>query len=211
MIEELKQILQFSHYITALKNIQRFRGQCYWKDYPEQERYESVADHTWRVGILIILLEKYFTKPFDLSKALKMTLIHDIPEIIAGDSSPMGEDGTGKNTYAFSNELSKQRFEHEKKAAKKIFSKLPDELSHDLFSTWLEYEKQEAFEAKLVKVIDHFEATIQVFDYQKGHLFKKHLNFNLEYIKKNIDIEPVLTDFYNLIAKELSENYKEVK
>lgn len=209
MDKNLKNILEFAHLITNLKTIERFKGQYYWRDYPKQKRYESVADHTWRVGILVILLEKYFTKTFDISKALKMSLIHDLPEIIAGDLSPMGDDGTGKATYAFSKKLSKERFIAEKNAAKQLFEILPEELFEELFSLWLEYEKQESFEAKLVKVIDHFEASIQVFDYQKGHLHKNHLDFNLEYIKKNIEIDPILNKFYDTISQELRSNYTE--
>ena len=43
-----------------------------------------------------------------MDKALKMALVHDIPEIIAGDASPLGESGTGEDSHSF-NEKNRRR------------------------------------------------------------------------------------------------------
>lgn len=47
----------FTTLIEKLKKLERYKGQFYWKDYPELDRYESVADYTWIVAILILLFE----------------------------------------------------------------------------------------------------------------------------------------------------------
>jgi putative hydrolases of HD superfamily len=94
----LKRFYSFATLLEGLKKIERFKGQFYWRDYPELKRYESVADHSWRLAMLVILLEKQFSQNINLEKAIKIALIHDIPEILSGDASPLGEDGTGKHT-----------------------------------------------------------------------------------------------------------------
>jgi 5'-deoxynucleotidase YfbR-like HD superfamily hydrolase len=45
-----------------------------------------------------------------IEKALKMALIHDLPEILAGDPSPMGKDGTGKGTYYTNKKLADEKY-----------------------------------------------------------------------------------------------------
>ena len=83
-------ILDFLRVAGELKNLERFRGHFFFKDYPQRERYESVADHTWRMTLFLVLVEKQLSQPIDLSRALKMTLIHDLPEIIAGGPKSVG-------------------------------------------------------------------------------------------------------------------------
>lgn len=39
----------FATAIEKLKFIERVKNQFFWCDYPELARYESVADHSWRV------------------------------------------------------------------------------------------------------------------------------------------------------------------
>ena len=108
MQTSLEKILEFTSQIEMLKKMERYRGQFYWRDYPEQERYESVADHSWRLGMMLILIKDELSQPLNVEKALKMALIHDAPEITAGDESPLGEDGTGKDTYAFNEQKQKK-------------------------------------------------------------------------------------------------------
>ncbi len=43
---------------------------------------ESVADHTWRMGLLIMLLAD---KDLDRNKLLEMNAVHDLGEIGVGD------------------------------------------------------------------------------------------------------------------------------
>jgi len=51
----LKKFFDFATELEALKKLERFKGQPYWRDYPEIPRYESVADHTWRLGMLVLM------------------------------------------------------------------------------------------------------------------------------------------------------------
>jgi putative hydrolases of HD superfamily len=48
-------------------------------------RQESVAEHTWRVTLMAILIEFYLKQKVDTSKLLKMITIHELVEAEAGD------------------------------------------------------------------------------------------------------------------------------
>lgn len=108
-IPTLKQFFDFASELEKLKKLERFKGQPFWRDYPELPRYESVADHSWRLGMLVLMFSGKLAQKLDLEKALKLVLVHDLPEIITGDGSPIGEDGTGETTYAFDREKAHEK------------------------------------------------------------------------------------------------------
>jgi putative hydrolase of HD superfamily len=207
----LEEFFEFSNLIGKLKKIERFKGQYYWRDYPTPSRYDSVADHSWRMALLVMLFEDKLSKEFDSEKALKMALIHDIPEILAGDASPLGSDGTGKDAHSYNDELKKERHEAEKNAAREIFGKLSEEKNKELMDLWLEYEKQESFEARVVKALDRIEATLQVLEYRNGHMFPKHLEFSMDYSLKDVNADPAIYQFGLMIVDEMRKRYREFK
>ena len=54
--------------------------------YTEAERKESVADHSWRIALMAMLMtgiEEY--RDFDMNKVIRMCLIHDLGESFTGD------------------------------------------------------------------------------------------------------------------------------
>jgi len=208
MKTEIESFLEFAKHIEKLKNIERFKGHFYWKDYPQLERYESVADHSWRVAMLVLLFQDKLSQKIDITKAIKMALLHDLAEIIAGDASPLGEDGTGKNSHAFNSQKAAERHEEELNAAQKLFSLLPAKISKDLFDTWMEFEQQEKFEARFVKSLDRMEAMLQVLSYRQGHVFPEHLDFNIKYGLKGADVDPALTAFGQIIAQEMKTKFR---
>lgn len=207
----LQKFLDFARELEKLKKLERFRGQPFWRDYPELPRYESVADHTWRLGMLLLMFADKLSQKIDLEKALKLVLIHDLPEIITGDGSPIGEDGTGEKTYAFDQEKAYEKHKHEEKAAKKLFAGLPEEMAKNFYELWLEYDLQSSYEAKIVKSLDKLEALLQVIQYRNGQYFEKHLEFNASYAMKGADIDPALTEFGNLLIQEMKKNYREFR
>jgi len=210
-IDKIKKFFDFTTELEKLKKLERFKGQYYWKDYPKISRFESVADHSWRAGMLVMLFSDQLAKKINLAKALKMILIHDLCEIYAGDASPLGKDGTGKKTYAFDKVAASKRHVIEKKAAAKIFNKLPAKMAKEYFALWVEYDLQKSYEAKVVKSLDRIEALMQVLEYRRGHLFPAHLEFNLSYALKGSDIDPAIGQFGNYVANQMKRKYKEFK
>lgn len=158
---ETSKLLQFLHTVEGLKNLERWRGQYFWKDYPQRDRYESVADHSWRMAMMLAVIAEHLAQPIDLAKAMKMALIHDLPEIIVGDPSPLGSDGTGKDSHAYDTVKAEEKFQKEREAAEQIFGELPEAQGRELLGLWLEFEAQESYEAKIVVAVDKLEAKLQ--------------------------------------------------
>lgn len=210
-MKDVLKIFEFTNVISKLKKIERFKGQFFWRDYPELKRYESAADHTWRLGILVILFADQLSQKINLEKALKMVLIHDLPEVLSGDESPVGEDGNGNNTYAFNSEKAEEKHIKEKEGAVALFKKLPPKLAKEFFNLWIEYEKQESFEARVIKSLDKIEATVQVLEYRQGHMFEEHLEFTRQYGLKGSEVDPAISNFGKFVIEELSRKYKKFK
>jgi len=197
--------------INQLKFIERFKGQVYWRDYPAPPRWESVADHSWRLAMLVLTFANKLSKPLDLEKALKMALIHDIPEIIAGDASPLGESGTGEDSHAYNQTIQADRHNDEKSAAKAIFAQLDPEEGNNLYELWLEIETLANFEAQVVKALDKIEAMSQVLEWREGHMFPEHLAFTTKYGSKGASVDPAIGEYAAYIAEQMQNQFKEFK
>ena len=201
----------FTTFIEKLKRLERFRGQFFWKDYPQRKRYESVADHTWRLAMLVMLFKDKLHRNMNLEKALQITMIHDLSEIITGDDSPMGTDGSGKNTHAYNKEVAKRMALRNQEAAKKIFEMLPRVEAQRFYILWLDYEMQRNFEAKVVKALDKIECMLQVLEYRKGNLFKEHYDFTIKYGLKYAKVDPAIKEFGEFIAEQIRRSFKEFR
>lgn len=113
------------------------------------KRRESDAEHSWHMAMFILLFEKEFPKTLDLAKMFKMTIVHDLAEIYAGDP------------FAFDKAARVGKAERETKALDLLFSKLPDDLRCELHSLIEEYEAAKTPEAKFVKSFDKIQPILQ--------------------------------------------------
>lgn len=209
-MDNLEEIFNFLTIAEGLKKLERYKGFVYWRDYSFPQRYESVADHSWRLALLVIVVQKKLTQKLNIDKALKMALVHDIPEIIAGDASPLGESGTGADSHSFNEEIAEERFQRECEAAQKIFFPLGKD-GKELYELWLECDKKESFEAKVVKGLDKIEALLQILSWTDGRMFKKHLEFTLLYSERALGIDPFIDELWKLLTDKLMNTFEEYK
>ncbi|MEM7174501.1 MAG: HD domain-containing protein [Chlamydiota bacterium] len=142
----MQNILNFIHLAERLK-IEKRRSKT------SEGQTESVADHCWRLTLMILVYHKYLDKKISLEKALKIAIVHDLAEIITGDIPCCITDN--------STEKKEQKKLHEKLAINKILSCLPDEVTTEIKQLYAEYEQEETYEAKFVKALDKIEAQIQ--------------------------------------------------
>ena len=133
-------------------------------------RRENDAEHAWHMALMVYLLKEYANKEFDVSKAMMMALIHDVVEIDAGD------------TYAYDPKAKLDQKEREDKAAKRIFSLLPDDQRDELKTLFYEFEACESDEAKFVRAMDNFQPLL-LNDVNDGVDWKSH-GVTLEQIVK---------------------------
>lgn len=146
---------------------------------------ESVADHSFGTSFMALILGTMLG--LDVMKLLKMSLLHDIPEIITGDITP--HCGIPVN----------EKYKMEKKAIRKLNGIFNDNNSY-LVDIWDEYESKSSPEAKLLKNIDKLEMAIQAFEYKKQYP-EIDLDEFINDAKLNIDDPTIL-----LIFQALEEN-----
>ena len=165
-------------------------------------RQESVAEHTWRMSLMVILFAPYLDQPIDLEKCLKMTIIHDLAEAEVGDI-PVFETQTL--------EAKKRKYLLERDAMSKLRSYLDDSMGNELFDLWEEYEQKESYEAKFLNALDklevhlqHVEAPLSTWTSQE-----KDMLFQEKWLRAHCRFEPTLLALAEEILSEGIQKLKE--
>ena len=181
--------------INFLKEIEKFKTCERTCQTTRDGRAESDAEHSWHLAVFLILLENKLDN-IDFAKLLKIALIHDLPEIYAGDTNPYRGDTNNKE-------------EKEKKAAEKLFSMLPESAAKDLSSLFDEYIDQKSLESRIVKSADKLMPLIQNLCTNERHSSYRKLNVEygevLEYMNKYFS-GGVLEKFYQSLLSEAHYN-----
>src|SRR5258705_1774579 len=84
--------------------------------YTSSGRQESVAEHTWRMSLMAVLIEPLLKQKVDTARLLKMIIIHDLVEAEAKDISALD--------VLRNPEIKKQKAEKEKQAIENLRSAL---------------------------------------------------------------------------------------
>lgn len=156
LLDRLDQQIQFILEIDKLKQIMR---RSYLSD---QSRRENDAEHSWHLAIMAILLKDYCSDPdIDISRVLKMVLIHDLVEIDAGD------------TFLYDSAGAEAKMEKEQAAADRIFGLLPSDQALEMRSIWDEFESGVSTEAKFAHALDRLHPIIMINNTQ-GRTWKEH-------------------------------------
>lgn len=163
-------------FILHLKTIPRSG----WQKKLGIKRPESVADHAFGVAAIAMVLSD--SKGLDSAKVLKMAILHDLAESITGDLTP--EDGPKSKKTKLENA-----------AMKKILSTLGTKIQKQYRTVWIEYQKNQTPEAKLLHQVDKLEMALQANVYKKSGHSKQKLEPFLNSAKKQItdsDIKKLL-------------------
>ncbi len=138
----LKLYYQYNH----LKNIYRQGWLTSLLGMEYKDKSESIADHSWSVTMLAISVIEKYDLDYNIEKCMKLSLVHEIGEIYAGDFIP--------------NSISKEeKHKLESDAVDKLFVDI--EFKNDFKELWNEYENCESEEAKFIKQLDKLECIIQ--------------------------------------------------
>lgn len=113
-------------------------------------RQESVAEHSWQMALMAMLMHRHLEVPVDLGKTLKMILTHDLVEAEVGDVP-----------YFDRSERRALKAERERGAIELIRSRLGGAIGQELHDLWYEYEHKETAEARFAGALDHLEVQVQ--------------------------------------------------
>ncbi|WP_105902010.1 HD domain-containing protein [Vibrio gangliei] len=126
-----------------------------------QGRLENTAEHSWHVALMALLMEEHANESVDITKVVKMLLLHDVVEIDAGD------------TFVYDTAASAVQAENELKAAKRLFGMLPQDQGEALMAIWLEFEAAQTAEAKFAKSLDRLIPMLLNY-YNNGQSWMEH-------------------------------------
>jgi len=157
---------------------------------------ESIADHSFRVGIMAMILSDKLDYKIDQSKLIKMTLLHDLAEAITGDivAERYGIVDIRKR---------EEKEKKERKEIKKIFDKVGrGEEYLEIFNEMIDGYTDEA---KVFKQINKLEMALQAFEYEKeqGGDLEEFFVDTFLHLK-----EPVLKEIFMLMVKSRGKKIK---
>jgi putative hydrolase of HD superfamily len=168
--DDLDGILAFLRSAERLKTVTRSG----WTSAGEPE---SVAEHTWRLGLMAMLL--YGRDPgVDLARLLRMCLVHDLGEAIRGDVPAPAQAGAGAKSA------------EERADLVELTAPLPAALRAEIVALWDEYEAAESREARLAKGLDKLETILQHTQGRNPADFD--YDFNLGYGRRYTEADPLL-------------------
>ena len=174
-------ILDFLNIAANLKTIPR-QG---WIDKLSIKNPESVADHTYSMAIIGMILSD--SQKYNTEKILKMILLHDLAESITGDFTP--------------EQKSKEKIILEDKTFEKILKCLPENLQKQYRHLWEEYQKNDSKEANFVHQIDKLEMALQAKIYLKQNKSLEELRTFFDSVQKEISEPNILKIFNQLLEK----------
>ena len=178
--------------VDFLKEIEKFKTCERTCRTTDTTRAESDAEHSWHLATFLLLLEDELPEA-DFPKVLKLALIHDLPEIYAGDTNPYRGDLTNKEA-------------NEKAAADKLFNMLPSTPKLKFKQLFEEYLNQTTIEARLVKSADKLMPLIQNLctnnEYSSYRKLEVDYQEAKEYLDKYFQTGGVLKQMYENLLQE---------
>lgn len=111
-------------------------------------RPESVAEHSWRLCLLVTLMAREL-EGVDQLRLLRLCIIHDLGEAISGDIPAIHQSGAGDKAAA------------ERADFVTLTAPLPEDLRAEMLALWDEYEAAESPEAQMAKGFDKIETMLQ--------------------------------------------------
>ena len=152
-----------------------------------KRRLESVAEHSWRVSLMALLLRNEFPDT-DIDRVVRMCLVHDLGECFTGDIPVFSKTDSDRVT--------------EDLLLNEWVDDLPREVSDDLKALYKEMDAQETAEARLYKALDKLEALIQHNESPIDTWAENEYELNRTYAFDTVDFSGWLTDLRNEILKD---------
>lgn len=137
--QNLANQIKFAIEIDKMKQIMRVNLLA------DGSRRENDAEHSWHFAVMAMLLEEYSAEKIDVSRCIKIALVHDLVEVYAGD------------TYAYDAKGNEDKLERELAAADKLFGLLEPEQGAYFRALWDEFEAKETPEARYANAIDRIQ------------------------------------------------------
>lgn len=159
-------------------------------------RQESVAEHTWRMSLMAVLIQPLLTQKVDTARLLKMIILHDLVEAEATDISALD---------VLRNPAIKiDKIEREQKAIENLRLALTETNGQEIYDLFYEFENKETYESKVANALDKLEvqlqhnhahfATWEEIEYDMCYMMDKHVLFDSTLFELKTQIENEATE-----------------
>lgn len=192
MNRNLEEIFIFMEILQKLKNNKR------WLKTPTVLKKESIADHSFKVLVMVFVVWKHLWLTMDNLKILKLVLVHDLIEAIAGDT-----DYSSVYLWLISKQ---EKYHKELLAIKEIKDILPHPFGQEVYNLWIEYDTSATDEARFMKAVEKTEPLDHVLFYWSSYIDIPHKFAT--YCDKAMGDFPELTWYYHEYKKKLRSMYR---
>ncbi|MFD1797238.1 HD domain-containing protein [Paracoccus aurantiacus] len=116
-------------------------------------RRENSAEHSWHLALYALVLEGQAGEGVDISRVIRMLILHDLVEIDVGDVPLHSADGQAHDAPEI--------HAAEAAAARRLFGMLPASQGQAFLALWEEFEAAETPDAVFAKSLDRTQPLIQ--------------------------------------------------
>ena len=153
-------------------------------------RRENDAEHSWHIAVMALIFEEYAAEPVNVSRAVKMCVVHDLIEIYAGD------------TFAYDAAGNADKAEREAAAADKLFAQLPSEQGAEIRFLWEEFDAMQTPDAKYAACMDRLQPFLHN-TLTDGHTWVESGTARQSVEKRMAIIRDFMPDVYKWVEKNL--------
>lgn len=150
---------RFEQQMRFLVEIDRMKNVLRQTLLADGSRRESDAEHSWHLAMYAMLLSEYAPEPIDVSRVVRMVLVHDLIEIYAGD------------TFCYDKEGNKDKAAREAAAADRLYVMLPADQAGEYRALWEEFDRMDTPDSRFAAALDRIQPIINNYLTQ-GHTWK---------------------------------------
>lgn len=166
--------------------------------YTSSGRHESVAEHSWRISLMAMLIGDEFPEA-DMNKVIRMCMIHDLGEAFTGDVPAFWKTGADE--------------EKEESVLNAWVDTMPEPARSEFAALYAEMNALETLEAKIYKALDKLEAIIQHNESDISTWLPLEYDLQLTYGSDNMKFSPYIQALRAQIdgwtRKKIEESKKE--
>ena len=190
MKNDLEKFFAFFREAEKLKSVLR-------RSFMTSGRQESSAEHSWRLALMVFIFAGELSLDINISRAMKIAIVHDLPETIAGDVDTV-DIHDGKITK-------EEKNKRENEAMEKLKEILPQEIGEDIYGLWDEYENAATKEARYVKALDKIECLTQLVE--AGYKIYDRPELIAPYADEAVKNFPELLPALRIVKRKLKEEF----
>ena len=157
-------------------------------------RHESVAEHSWRISLMAMLLRTEFPEA-DMDRVIRMCLIHDLGEAFTGDIP------TFEKTQA--------DVQREDALFDAWVQTLPEDTRESFVELLQEMNAMQTTEARIYKALDKMEAVLQHNESDISTWLPLEYDLQLTYGAENVAFSPYLQGLKDELNRQTREKIAE--